>query len=105
LRSYLYAADLAIWLWTILLRGQSLCAYNVGSEDAVSIADLARTVGETLGSRHPVHITGQPRHGVPAERYVPDTGRARRELGLEQRIPLAEAIRRTAQWHTEAVPA
>ncbi|HMD72102.1 MAG TPA: NAD-dependent epimerase/dehydratase family protein [Bryobacteraceae bacterium] len=98
-RSYLYAADLAIWLWTILLRGQSCRAYNVGSEEAVSIADLASTVRGALGATQAVRIACQPRPGVPAERYVPDTARARAELGLEQLIPLDEAIRRTAAWH------
>jgi len=105
LRSYLYAADLAIWLWTILLRGQPLRAYNVGSEEAIDIAGLAHTVNAALCSRQPLRIEGTPRNGVPAERYVPDTTRAQLELGLKQWIPLAESIRRTAQWHTAGAPA
>jgi dTDP-glucose 4,6-dehydratase len=102
-RSYLYTADLAVWLWTILVRGQSCRAYNVGSEEAVSIVELARRVSEVMGAREPARLAEQPAPSGPAERYVPDTSRARRELGLGQTIPLDEAIRRTAQWHT--VPA
>ncbi len=34
-RSYLYMADLAIWLWTLVLHPSAAGAYNVGSEEAV----------------------------------------------------------------------
>jgi len=95
-RSYLYAADLAIWLWTILVHGESCRPYNVGSERAVSLRRLAGMVAESLGSPFPVQVTGHRRPGVTPERYVPDASRARQELGLAEWIPLEEGIRRTA---------
>lgn len=99
-RSYLYAADLAVWLWTILLRGRPLRPYNVGSADAVSIEELARVVAATLAPSASIEVAGQRRAGAVPERYVPAVVRAESELGLRVTIPLADAIRRTAQWHT-----
>ena len=93
LRSYLYAADLAIWLWTILFRGKPLRPYNVGSEDAISIGELARMIGKD------VRIAGTPDPSKAPERYVPSTKRAREELGLTQTIDLRAAIARTVEWY------
>ena len=98
LRSYLYGADLAIWLWTILVRGVSCRPYNVGSDRAVSISDVARVVAEAVPPSVPVTRAREPRPSVPSERYVPDTSRARSELGLEDWIGLEEGVRRTLAW-------
>jgi nucleoside-diphosphate-sugar epimerase len=100
LRSYLYAVDLAIWLWTILLRGAPCRPYNVGSERELSIRELAVTVAAALGSGNRIEVACTPQPGVAPERYVPSTERARRELGLDQWIEIDEAIRRTAHWHS-----
>jgi dTDP-glucose 4,6-dehydratase len=97
LRSYMYAGDLMVWLWTILFRGAPLRAYNVGSEQSVSIRELAHTVAEALSPRVEVKILGTPGSG-PAQRYVPSTARAQSELGLSCELPLREAIRRTQRW-------
>jgi nucleoside-diphosphate-sugar epimerase len=102
LRSYLYAADLAIWLWTILFKGQPLRPYNVGSEVDLSISALAALVKETLASKSPIQIT-QPAHpGSIVSRYVPSTARAQYELGLSERIGLSEGIIRMAQWYSNS---
>ena len=100
-RSYLYAADLAEWLFTILLRGQAGRAYNVGSEESVSIRDLAHHVAEmatrATGSRSEVIVSQRPRAGSTTlpERYVPRCRRVFDELGLTPATRLDTAIERT----------
>jgi dTDP-glucose 4,6-dehydratase len=98
-RSYLYAADLAVWLWTMLLRAPSGVPFNVGSPHQVSIAELARRVAMVTSPGAKITIAGTPVPGAPPRRYVPDTARAELQLGLRTWIPLEEGIRRTHQWH------
>ncbi len=101
-RSYLYAADLAIWLWTMLLAGAPGRAYNVGSPVSLSIAEVARTVATAAGETLPVKIAETPGSSRPLSRYVPSVERAEVELGLRAWIPLNEAIRKTIAWQRSA---
>ena len=104
-RSYLYAADLAEWLVTILLRGRRGRAYNVGSEEAVSIAELAARVAAVMAVDQPGHkrpevtIAKQPVPGAAVARYVPSCRRVHAELGLVPSTSLSNAIARSAAWH------
>ena len=98
LRSYLYMADLCIWLLRILGSGASGQAYNVGSENAVSIAALARQVADVAGSDAPIRAQTTAAHDVPAPRYVPDTLKARQELDLAEYTSLHTALLKTIQW-------
>ena len=103
MRSYLYAADLAIWLWTLLLRapemGASPAVFNVGSGEAVSIAELARVVAEVVNPECSVEIAREAEPGAARQQYVPRVEKVERELGLHAWVGLREAIRRTAEWH------
>jgi dTDP-glucose 4,6-dehydratase len=99
-RSYLYAADLAVWLWTLLVRGKSAYPYNVGSPHGLTIAALARTVVEVAAPGTSVAIAGRSTPGAAPQRYVPDTARAGK-LGLRPGITLEEGIRRTVAWHRQ----
>jgi nucleoside-diphosphate-sugar epimerase len=99
-RSYLYASDSMVWLWTILIKGQSRRAYNVGSEEALNIATLAREVNAALPPESEVTIASAAAPNTVVHRYVPGTARAREELDLKAEVPLREAIRRTHAWYS-----
>jgi len=96
-RSYLYSAELAVWLWTILFQGANARAYNVGSETCLTIAETARAVADSFSPPLPVKIQ-TPAGSGPALRYVPCTRRARKELGLTQEIEPCRAIEKTLRW-------
>ena len=99
LRSYLYAADLTVWLWTLLLRGAAGRVYNVGSDEPISIRELAQRVADVVAPGLPVSVARDAPSDVPPPRYVPSIDRARQELGLAPLISLDAAIARTAAWH------
>ena len=102
-RSYLYAADMVAQLLALLVRGEPETPYNVGSNEAISIADLAHLVANTLDPRIAVEITGASPDALPTSagsRYVPCTERID-ALAPIRRTPLPAAITATAQWHRE----
>lgn len=98
-RSYLYAADLAAWLWTILAQGAPLRPYNVGGDTALTIGELAHVVASSFEPPVRVECTHHEQSAHPADRYVPAIARATTELGLRPHISLVDAVRRTVAWH------
>ncbi len=98
MRSYLYGADLAVWLWTILLRGSPARPYNVGSEIAYSISQVARIVADEVNPKVEIIVAQRPDSNQPIERYIPSTRRAESELGLAPSFDVRDSVRRTASW-------
>ncbi|MBV2352095.1 NAD(P)-dependent oxidoreductase [Synechococcus sp. HK05] len=100
-RSYLDQDDLAHWLTTILTDGRNGEAYNVGSDEAVSIRELANLVRDLVAPEKPVIIEGDIRLSSTRNRYVPDISKARKELFLNVGVPLSQAILNTAAAHIQ----
>jgi nucleoside-diphosphate-sugar epimerase len=98
-RSYLYAADLCIWLWTILLRGKNLTPYNVGSDQRYSLHEVAELVANTMLPKLKLKIMKTPIATHIPESYVPDISRARKDLNLSPKIGLAESINKTINFY------
>lgn len=99
LRSYLYAADLVIWLLKILCEGNPMGIYNVGSEQAISIAELANLVNAQHSGQSKVMIRDLVVQGQAVLKYIPSTQKSQKELGLNQYIGLEDAIQKTISWN------
>lgn len=96
-RSYLHGSDLAVWLLMLLVRGEAGQAYNVGSDKALSIADLARKVVARIAPEKPVRILGEDGSTQARSYYVPDISKAR-ALGLDDWTSLDHSIDAMAKW-------
>jgi nucleoside-diphosphate-sugar epimerase len=98
LRSYMYASDLVIWLLNILVKGECNVPYNVGSDQAISIEELAKLVQTIHTNSNGVQVLGQ-KSNKAREQYVPDITKAKNDLQLNIEIGLEEAIRKTIAFH------
>lgn len=103
LRSYLYMADLCVWLLRLLESGASGQAYNVGAEQPVSIRELAEQVVQAAGTTTPIEVKTAADTATLAPRYVPDTQKARLSLELREYTPLPLALQKTLQWNRAAL--
>ncbi|MDR1916621.1 MAG: NAD(P)-dependent oxidoreductase [Synergistaceae bacterium] len=99
-RSYMYAADMILWILKILFDAPASRPYNVGSDFAVTIAELAGIIAKLVQPEPPVTIMQQQR-SEKSDIYVPSLQRAREELGLDLYFDLEEAIKTTIQWHID----
>lgn len=99
LRSYLYADDLVQWLFTIMARGNSGESYNVGSPEAISIAELAAAVATHFDPAPSGRICRKPIPGAVPEIYVPDVSKAMNELGVKVNISFSEAVELCKNFH------
>jgi UDP-glucuronate decarboxylase len=71
---------------------------NIGNDrEEVTIRDLAERILEHANIS--VAISPQEAANDPVSRRSPDLGRARRLLGYEPRVPLADGLSKTLAWY------
>jgi len=91
-RSYLHQDDLAKWLMVMLQKGKSGTAYNLGSDEAIAIKDLAYLVRDLICPNKRVIINGHADLINFKNRYVPCLEKIKNELGLSVGLSLNSAI-------------
>lgn len=100
LRSYLYTADLVIWLFTMLLNSNDKSIYNVGSSNEISIYDLAKKVSHSINNyTGNIEVLTEPNYNYPTPKYIPDNTKIIKELNVKENYTLDDAIKRTIEWN------
>lgn len=88
-RSYMHADDLVRWLMTLAdAADRDAPAYNVGSDEAMTMGAIAQVVAE----RFDVPAEVPPITDPAVDRYVPSIAQARAELGLSLSFDLVSAV-------------
>ena len=96
-RSYLDVNDLTVWLLRLMSTKCKHSIYNVGSDQAVSILNLAEKIRNIISPSKEIKIHGDTTYTVgnfSRDYYVPNIDRAKNELDLDVWIDLDQAIRR-----------
>ena len=91
-RSYMYASDLSIAIWKILLIGNNNRPYNVGVDKAYSLKEIALMLKKKYGNE--VQILNMSKD-LPKNIYVPNIDTLINELKIKHFVQIEEAIQKT----------
>jgi dTDP-glucose 4,6-dehydratase len=96
IRSYMDQDDLANWLFEILFIGKNKEIYNVGSNEEISIKNLAELIKKLFDSEININIKYNKISGQSSNRnyYVPNISKALGKLNLKLNFSLANSIKK-----------
>lgn len=103
LRSYLYSADLVLWLWELLFSRENLKVYNIGGSEALSIESLAKKVVSVLNSSSPINVALPKNKNKLIQNYIPNISRIYNDFGLAPHYDLKSSIERTANFNKDFI--
>jgi dTDP-glucose 4,6-dehydratase len=99
-RSLCYVDDLVAGALAVL-DGPDPLPFNIGSQDEVTMLELARIVKRVVGSASEIQFRPLPEDDPKQRR--PDTSRAREVLGWSPRTSLEDGLRRTLEYFRSAL--
>lgn len=95
IRSYMYASDLTTWLWKILFTGKANYPYNVGSNEKITILELANLI-KSFNPKIKIVVLGDK--ALFQDKYIPNIKRAN-QIDLEIKVDLYTAIEKTISYN------
>lgn len=95
MRSYMYPTDMVWWLLNILLHQKNGVAYNLGSEEGISLEELAVKIKAKVGGDIKIDIQNMNNENSI---FIPDTNFVKNELDLHIKINIDDALDKTIEW-------
>lgn len=100
-RTYLYGSDMAAWLLAILANSKPANTYNIGSEESISMMELAQKIAQNFHNKIDITVSSYK----DSDRYFsvlkPDLSQLKKDIAVRQKISLDEAIKNTLAWYQE----
>jgi dTDP-glucose 4,6-dehydratase len=99
-RNWLFVEDFCRGIQTVLERGRSGEAYNVGGPDECENIDVVKRILEHAGADESLitYVKDRPGHD---RRYSLSSDKLREELGWEAQVRFADGLERTVAWYRE----
>jgi dTDP-glucose 4,6-dehydratase len=99
-RNWLYVEDFCRGIHTVLERGRSGQAYNVGGPDECENIEVVRRILELAGRDESLieYVRDRPGHD---RRYSLASDKVREELGWEAQVHFDEGLARTVEWYRD----
>jgi nucleoside-diphosphate-sugar epimerase len=93
--------DLVVWLINILVKGKSLTPYNVGSEESITIKNLAKEIRSKINPKLEIVFESTKTNKILVSNYnyIPSTTFTRKSLGLIETNNLDMALDKTIQFY------
>lgn len=96
-RSYLYIADLIVWLLYILVKGKTGEVFNVGSDKEINLTKLSKKIVKRNNSKSKVFVNNTSKN-KKINFYVPDVNKAKKKFKLKVWNNLNHSIDKTTTW-------
>lgn len=96
-RDFIYVEDIALGLVAAAVHGRPGEAYNLASGRETTIRELAERINEISGNKAPIKLLPKRAWDNSGKRYG-SIDKARRELGFEAKVQLADGLGRTIAW-------
>jgi len=96
-RSFVYVTDFARGILEVCEKYAVADPLNIGSDDEISIADLARLIIELSGQNMTLEFDTSKPDGQP--RRTPDTAKALEKIGFRAEVPLREGLKKSIEWY------